>query len=292
MEEAKTTISKNNFIFEYFDKSPGIQGIDNEEEAKGSLSFPKGFVKHENLYKLIPNSTPAKQLNMRKVNKEIDFGDTQCLQDSQEAQMPSDKEKLIIDAYFIHKLKPREIASRFRMNRSSVYKVVEEVKRLLIRASMHRLNPPRIPRLKNIEVWNTIKDYWGQRSHTCYTIQDVRAHLIDKFPSKQVPSCSSIRTVMKSILGLRYKRVSWRPPKIRTNEFRQNKIDYIEFVKTCSKEGYMLIQIDEFTVNRFTWPTMAWINQKDPSYIIQEQPHLRFSNIVAISSQRWEFLTV
>ena len=129
-------------------------------------------------------------------------------------------------------------------------------------------------------------------SHTCYTIQDVRAHLIDKFLSKQVPSCSSIRTFMKSILGLRYKRVSWRPPKIRTNEFRQNKIDYIEFVKMCSKEGYMLIQIDEFTVNRFTWTTIAWINQKDPSYIIQEQPHLRFSNIVAISSQRWEFLTV
>ena len=32
MEEAKTTINKNNFLFEYFDKSPGSQGIDNEEE--------------------------------------------------------------------------------------------------------------------------------------------------------------------------------------------------------------------------------------------------------------------
>ena len=229
MEEVKVTISKNNFLFEYFNKSPRSQGIDNEEEAKDSLYFPKGFVKHENLYKLIPNSTPTKQLNMRKANKEIDFGDTQCLQDSQEAQMPSNKEKLIIEGYFIHKLKPQEIASRFRVNRSNVYKVVEEIKRLLIRASMQRLNPPRIPRLKNIEVWNAIKDYWGQRSHTYYTIQDVRAHLIDKFPSKQVSSCSSIRTFMKSIMGLRYKRVSWRPPKIQTNEFRQNKIDYIEF---------------------------------------------------------------
>ena len=152
MEEVKTTISKNNFLLEYFDKFSGSQGIDNEEEAKDSLSFPKGFVKHENLYKLIPNSTPAKQMNMRKADKEIDFGDIQCLQDSQEAQMPSDKEKLIIDAYFIHKLKPREIASRFRVNRSNVYKVVEEIKRLLIRASMHRLNPPRMPRLENIEV--------------------------------------------------------------------------------------------------------------------------------------------
>ena len=141
MEEAKATISKNNFLFEYFDKSPGSQGIDNEE-AKDSLSFPKGFVKHENSYKLIPNSTPAKQLNIRKVNKEIDFGDTQCLQDSQEAQMPSNKEKLIIDGYFIHKLKPREIASRFRVNRSNVNKVIEEIKRLLIRVSMHILNPP------------------------------------------------------------------------------------------------------------------------------------------------------
>ena len=61
MEEAKTTISKNNFLFEYFNKSPGSQGIDNEEEkAKDSLSFLKGFVKYENFLKLIPNSTPAK----------------------------------------------------------------------------------------------------------------------------------------------------------------------------------------------------------------------------------------
>ena len=49
-------------------------------------------MKYENLYKFILNSTLAKQMNIRKTNKEIDFGDTQCLQDSQEAQMPSDKE--------------------------------------------------------------------------------------------------------------------------------------------------------------------------------------------------------
>ena len=59
MEEAKTTISKNNYLLKYFDKSPARQGIDNEEVAKGTLSFSKGFVKHENLYKLTPNSTSA-----------------------------------------------------------------------------------------------------------------------------------------------------------------------------------------------------------------------------------------
>ena len=41
MEEAKTTISKNNYLLKYFDKSPARQGIDNEEVAKGTLSFSK-----------------------------------------------------------------------------------------------------------------------------------------------------------------------------------------------------------------------------------------------------------
>ena len=133
---------------------------------------------------------------------------------------------------------------------------------------MHQLNPSRQSGLKDKEICNMIKDYWRSKTHTGYTIQDVRTHLRHEFPHKLIPSCTSIRMFMTKVLKLRYKRVSWRPPKIQTNEFRQNKLDYIEFIKTCVKESYVIIQIDEFTVNRFTWPAMAWIRQKDPSYII------------------------
>ena len=41
MAKAKTTISMNNFLFEYFDYSHGSQGINKQEEAIGSLSFSK-----------------------------------------------------------------------------------------------------------------------------------------------------------------------------------------------------------------------------------------------------------
>ena len=54
-----------------------------------------------------------------KLKREIDFEETIIFQDIQEAQVISKKEKQIIDAYFILKLKPREIPSRF-------FKKVEE----------------------------------------------------------------------------------------------------------------------------------------------------------------------
>ena len=42
-------------------------------------------------------------------------------QDFQEAHMSSEKEELIIDAYFIHKIKFRVIASLFIVSRNKVY---------------------------------------------------------------------------------------------------------------------------------------------------------------------------
>ena len=57
---------------------------------------------------------------------------------------------------------------------------------------------------------------------------------------------------MRNDLKLRYKRVSWRSPKIQTNKFRQKKLGYIHFIKTCSNENYIVIQINKFTVNKFT----------------------------------------
>ena len=89
------------------------------------------------------NSASYKQLDIQKVDEKIKIEEIINFQDFQEAQMPSEKEELIIDAYFIHKIKPREIGSRFRMSRSKVYKVVEEVKKLLIRANASRLNSSR-----------------------------------------------------------------------------------------------------------------------------------------------------
>ena len=89
----------------------------------------KRLLKHEDLFKMMLNSASYKQLDIQKVDEKIKIEEIINFQDFQEAQRPSEKEELIIDAYFIHKIKPHEIASRFRMSRSKVYKVVEEVKK-------------------------------------------------------------------------------------------------------------------------------------------------------------------
>ena len=159
MEETKGISYKSKFLLEFYDKYNTYRGMENDEVMNSSILLPNGFVRHKNLYKLIQNPTAVKVLNTSKSVKENNFGDIIHLPNTQGVQEPSEKEKQIIDAYFIHKIKPREISSKFRVSRSKVYKVVEDIKRLMIRVGMHQLNPSRQPGLKDKEICNMIKDY-------------------------------------------------------------------------------------------------------------------------------------
>ena len=73
------------------------------------------------------------------------------------------------------------------------------------------------------------------------------------------------RIIMK-VFKLSYKWVSWRSPKIKTHGFKQNKIEYIEFIKTYLNEGNVKIKIDEF--KWIDLPYRRLLGYNNTSYII------------------------
>ena len=105
----------------YYDISIDNKPILNVEEVKVTFSLLKGLVRHEDLFKMKLSSTTYKQLDIQKDDEKIRLEEIINFQDFQESQSPSKKEELITDTYLIYKIKPREIASRFRVSISKVY---------------------------------------------------------------------------------------------------------------------------------------------------------------------------
>ena len=70
---------------------------------------------------MMQNITSYKQLDIQKDDEKIKIEEIIFFQDFQEANMSSENEELIIDAYFIHKINVREITSWFVVSRSKVY---------------------------------------------------------------------------------------------------------------------------------------------------------------------------
>ena len=240
------------------------------------------------MYKCLQEST--KTIDKSEVKTNIDYWIKDRVKYSAENNKwkLTEKERQILEDYFINKLKPREISSKYRVSRSEVYSIVEESKRLMIKFSKPSLITFKQPIFKNNDMWTMIEDYWKQKQHTCYTVNDVRSFLQHENPGKEVPSVSSIRIFMRDVLKLRYKRVSCRPYKVQTHESKQKRLEYIEFIRSWTNAGYIVVQIDELAINRSTRPTMAWIRQNDSSYVFQETQNVHFSCIAAVSSQSCE----
>ena len=292
MEDSKEANSKNLFLHEYYDQITEFFWIQSEDDNWSILNIPIGFVKYDDLYKWIKLLSPMKESKQIVAAHEHNFYDwSNNIVDNHKAQL-SEKDKQILEAYFIHRLKPKEISSKYWVSRSRIYQITEEIKKVFIKYKADQLNKPRHCPLKDREVYKDIEEFWKLKRHTCYTVKDVRDSLKYKHPGKNIPSITSIRMFMKKSLKLSYKRVSWRPYKIQTKEFVQKRIEYIEFVKALANSGHAIIQVDEFTVNRLTRPAMAWMRRTDPAYAIQEPQGTRFSNIVAISEWGWELLTI
>ena len=97
------------------------------------------------------------------------------------------------------------------------------------------------------------------RSHTglVYTVSNIRKYLAQTFPNELIPSESYICRYMKRQLGLNYKRVFWRSPLQRYEKFIADRETYSGFALQMEKEKFVIVQIDEFTVNRSTCTAMA-----------------------------------
>lgn len=97
---------------------------------------------------------------------------------------------------------------------------------------------------------------------------------------------------MKNRLRLSYKKVSWRPLKTTQIDYKTSRTKYIEFVKAATKAGYNIVKIDEFSVNRNSYPNMSWTGIGESGFVVTDKANERFSVITAISIKGLELLTI
>ena len=112
------------------------------------------------------------------------------------------------------------------------------------------------------------------------------------YVKESVASYTTITRYMKKTLGLSFKRISYRQPKILTQDIKAKRSDYTKFIKLFHQSKVKVIQIDEFTVERGTMPKMTWTERGKYGFTIHIQPNGRFSVIAAISSTNLELVTI
>ena len=112
------------------------------------------------------------------------------------------------------------------------------------------------------------------------------------YRKESVASYTTITKYMKKGLGLSFKRISYRPPKILTQDIKAKRSDYTKFIRLCHQSKVKVIQIDEFTVGRGTIPKKTWTERGKYGFIIHTQPNGRFSVIDAISNTNLELVSI
>ena len=174
----------------------------------------------------------------------------------------------IAEMYFRQKIKPLRIACVLRISRNWVYREVEQIKKDFISFTHERRTLAKRKR----KIWDDVKiiieEFWTKNANTSFSIDDIIKHLSKIVESSEVPSRAYVGYYLKNNLGLSYKKVSWRPRKIHTPSLMRYKLDYISFIEQCEATGYLILQIDEFTVNRSWASSMAWLKRNKAGYVL------------------------
>ena len=191
-----------------------------------------------------------------------------------------------IDLYFIWKLMISKMTKQFR-----IYSI-GNVKRSIIKAAESEDTNKSHKQGFMEEIKNTIKDYWDSQANHYFTINDIKTYIETKFEKKGIISCSTIRRFIKSELKLRYKRISPRPPIVITPDVVSKQKNFWKFYWKWKNNGIKIIQIDEFSVGRSTFPSMAWSKSGESGYVIQDPITSKFSVISAIWDSNLELVAI
>ena len=116
----------------------------------------------------------SKQISAAHVHNFYDWSNN--IVDNHKAQL-SVKGKQILEVYFIQRLKPKEISSKYWVSRSRIYQITEEIKKTFIKCKADQLNKPRRCLPRDQEVYKDIEKFWKLKRHTCYIVKDVRKSL-------------------------------------------------------------------------------------------------------------------
>ena len=103
-------------------------------------------------------------------------------------------------------------------------------------------------------VFESIQEFWSKHMNKYFLVSDVMNILADKRNENKVPRYSTVLLYMKKMLKMSYKRASSLPLIVSNKEFIVNRLEYIKSINIVQKEGFRLIQIDEFTVSDSCFP--------------------------------------
>ena len=153
-------------------------------------------------------------------------------------------EKLILDDYFLNKYKPKTIASKFKISKEKVYRVICDTKKSLLKYNQREVQNDWKKRAISSSVFESIQEFWSKQMNKYFLVSDVMNFLVDKHNDDEVPSYSTVLLYMKKRLKLSYNRLSSLPLKVSNKKFIVNKLEYIKAIIIAQKEGFRLIQID------------------------------------------------
>ena len=251
-----------------------------------------GFIKYDELGSVFENS-----------DVEPEIGDKEMQIENEDPQMASSTvvkknekhskiDNRVLDMYFADKVKPKQISKMLKIDSIRVYRVVEQTNKALIKLTKVGKRWMNKKRRITEDVKQIIEEYWRVSEHRLFTVEDVRKYIKEKAPSVDPPSSSFVAVYMKTSMRLSYKKVSWRPLKVLSNEITSHRSSYINFIERARSMGFRIVQIDEFAVSRLTCPTRAWTAKGVSGFSIQEQPSFKYSVIAAISEDALELATI
>ena len=125
-----------------------------------------------------------------------------------------------------------------------------------------------------------------------FTVSNIVDKLRKATEVQKVPRALTIRRYLRNHLNLRYKLVSWRPKAIETEEKVWQSLEYIKFILTARSQGFIVIQIDEFTVSRNSYPRMGWCQLGISCYVTQHLIQEKFNVISSISNSDVELAVI
>ena len=106
-------------------------------------------------------------------------------------------EKLILDDYFLNKYKPKTIASKYKISKEKVYRVISETKKSLLKYNQREVQNDWKKRAISSSVFESIQEFWSKHMNKYFLVSDVMNFLADKHNDDEVPSYSTVLLYMK-----------------------------------------------------------------------------------------------
>ena len=281
----------NSFLYILRGNAIHFKGEEEETKEPSSITYSHSLVKIEDLHRCFQNTNQNAQVQI--INKDSDaIMDNIDNANNKSAKVVSNRNWLIWEMYFIGQRSANSIASSLKIPKSRVYSIINTTKSFFYQ--LHT-NPGKV-RARRAKIWRDshlyIKEFWDVHTNKYFTSWDVRQFLRSVLEPSDIPSLSYIEKYMKRWLKISYKKISWRPHVSQSSNSFAQKALYINFIDAAKSEGFKIIQIDEFTVSRHSYPMRSWVLKEVSDFVIDTRPTKKFNIITAVTDAGMQVMKI